>query len=59
MSADVGTEPAYGDDFPPDEEVEEKVRGYLARIFPGLSIETATLTVSFADGTEKSWEVLA
>lgn len=59
MSTLVGTDPGYEDDeFPPEEEVIEEVRSHLAKLLPGLEVEEATLSVTLADGTEKSWTIL-
>jgi hypothetical protein len=57
MSKAVATD-YEDDDFPPEEEVIEEVRSHLAKLLPGLAVEEATLTVTLADGTEKSWVVL-
>jgi hypothetical protein len=50
-------EKAFYDDFPPEEKVIEAVEDALERLLPGLPIKEATFTVSFADGTAKSWKV--
>lgn len=45
--------------FPPDAEVIERVKTRLAKIFgPEIPVEEAKLTVTFKDGSEKSYNVL-
>jgi hypothetical protein len=55
--SDLETAATPYDDFPPEEKVIDEVRETLDRVLTGLAIEEAILTVTFADGTEKSWKV--
>jgi hypothetical protein len=45
-------------EYPSEAEVVAEVKARLANLLPGIPVESVTYTVTFDDGTEKSWDIL-